>query len=112
MPTPAAVRKLKEIVGPENFSDSQESLLAYSYDATAIEPRLPLAVVSPSTAEQVSRIILLANEERFPVVPRGSGTGLSVGALPVEGSIVLLSNHWNRILEIDRGNMTLTVQAG
>jgi glycolate oxidase len=112
MLSPAAVRKLKEIVGPENFLDSQESLLAYSYDATAIEPRLPVAVVSPSTADHISRIILLANEERFAVVPRGSGTGLSGGALPVENSIVLLTNHWNRILEIDRENMTVLVQPG
>ncbi|HEY6192221.1 MAG TPA: FAD-linked oxidase C-terminal domain-containing protein [Bacteroidota bacterium] len=112
MPSPAAVRKLKEIVGPENFLDSQESLIAYSYDATAIEPQLPAAIVSPSNAEQVCRIIRLANEERFPVVPRGSGTGLSGGALPVPGSIVLLTNHWNRILEIDRENMTVTVQPG
>jgi glycolate dehydrogenase FAD-linked subunit len=112
MPTPAAVKKLKEIVGPENFLDSPESLIAYSYDATAIDPQLPAAVVAPATADQISRIILLANEERFPVVPRGSGTGLSGGALPVEQSIVLLTNHWNRILEIDRENMTVTVQPG
>ncbi|TLY30554.1 MAG: FAD-binding protein, partial [Ignavibacteria bacterium] len=112
MIAPPALKKIKEIVGSENFLDSPESLIAYSYDATAIKPQLPVAVVRPSTAEQISRILTLANEERFPVVPRGSGTGLSGGALPVEDSIVLLTNHWNRIIEIDRENMAVWVQPG
>jgi glycolate oxidase len=112
MIAPAVLKKVREIVGSENFLDSPESLIAYSYDATAITPQLPVAVVRPSTAEQISRILTLANEERFPIVPRGSGTGLSGGALPVEDSIVVLTNHWNRILEIDRENMTVWVQPG
>lgn len=112
MISPAARNRLKEIVGPENFLDSQESLIAYSYDATAMQPQLPAAVVSPATADQISKIIHLANEERFPIVPRGSGTGLSGGALPLENSVVVLTNHWNRILEIDRENMTVLVQPG
>ena len=112
MIAPPALKKIKEIVGSENFLDSPESLIAYSYDATAIKPQLPVAVVRPSTAEQISRILTLANEERFPVVPRGSGTGLSGGALPVEDSIVVLTNHWNRIIEIDRENMAVWVQPG
>ena len=112
MIAPPALKKIKEIVGSENFLDSPESLIAYSYDATAIKPQLPVAVVRPSTAEQISQILTLANEERFPVVPRGSGTGLSGGALPVEDSIVVLTNHWNRIIEIDRENMAVWVQPG
>src|SRR6267378_562232 len=106
------LKKVREIVGSDNFLDSPESLIAYSYDATAIKPQLPVAIVRPSTAEQISQILILANEERFPIVPRGSGTGLSGGALPVEDSIVILTNHWNRILEIDRENMTVWVQPG
>src|SRR6267143_2918074 len=106
------LKKVREIVGSDNFLDSPESLIAYSYDATAIKPQLPVAIVRPSTAEQISQILTLANEERFPIVPRGSGTGLSGGALPVEDSIVILTNHWNRILEIDRENMTVWVQPG
>jgi glycolate oxidase len=109
---PTTLGKLKEIVGAGNVLDSPEALIAYSYDATAMQPQRPAAAVCPSTPEQISRILLLANEERFPVVPRGSGTGLSGGALPLEHSIVLLTNHWNRILEIDRENMTVTVQPG
>lgn len=110
--TSAMLKKLREIVGNENVLDSHESRIAYSYDATAMQPQLPLAAVRPATTEQISRIILLANEEKCPIVPRGSGTGLSGGALPLENSIVLLTNHWNKILEIDQENHTVTVQPG
>ena len=64
-------KKLKEIVGAENLLDSQEARISYSYDATAMKPQLPEAVVRPSTAEQISEIVKLANEEKIPIVPRG-----------------------------------------
>ncbi|MBI4548250.1 MAG: FAD-binding protein [Ignavibacteriae bacterium] len=107
-----SLKKLREIVGSENVLDSLESRIAYSYDATAIKPQLPFAVVRPHAAEEISEIVKLANEERFPIVPRGSGTGLSGGALPMENAIVLLTNHWNHILEIDQENLTVTVEPG
>ena len=110
--TPSILKKLKEIVGSENVLDSPESRIAYSYDATAMPPQLPDLVVRPSTAAEISGIVRLANEESFPVIPRGSGTGLSGGALPVKGALVLLTNHWNRILEIDEENLTVTVEPG
>lgn len=109
---PSVHKKLKEIVGSENVLDSSEARIAYSYDATAMAPQLPLAAVRPSTAEQIALIVRLANEEKFPIVPRGSGTGLSGGALPMENSIVLLTNHWNKILEIDQENLTALVEPG
>lgn len=112
MITSTSLKKLREIVGTENVLDSDEARIAYSYDATAARSQLPVAVIRPSTAEQISEIVKLANEERFAVVPRGSGTGLSGGALPVENSIVLLTNHWNRILEIDQENLTALVEPG
>ena len=108
----SVLTRLREIVGNENVFDTVESRIAYSYDATAMKPQLPAAAVRPATAEQISRIVQLANEEKFPIVPRGSGTGLSGGALPMEHSVVLLTNHWNRILEIDAENFTVKVQPG
>jgi glycolate oxidase len=108
----SVLKRLKEIVGSENVLDSPESRIAYSYDATAMKPQLPVAAVRPANAGHVSEILRLANEEHVPVIPRGSGTGLSGGALPVEGSIVLLMNHWDRILEIDQENLTVTVEPG
>lgn len=110
--TAVILKKLREIVGAENVFDSLEARIAHSYDATAMKPQLPEAVIRPSTAKEVSEIVQLANEEKIPIVPRGSGTGLSGGAIPMEGAIVLLTNHWNRILELDEENLTVTVQPG
>lgn len=112
MNTVTVLKKLREIVGASNVLESPESRVAYSYDATAMQPQLPLAAIRPSTAEEISRIVILANETGLPIVPRGSGTGLSGGALPMDNAIVLLTNHWNRIIEIDEANLTVTVQPG
>ncbi len=112
MMNPSILKKLKEIVGSENVLDSIEARTVYSYDAAAMKPQLPVAAVRPSSAQEISSIVQLANQEQFPLVPRGSGTGLSGGSLPMENSIVLLTNHWNRILEIDKENLTVTVEPG
>ena len=109
---PSIIKKIKGVVGPDNVLDSPESRLAFSYDSSPIEPRLPDAVIRPSTPAEVSEIVRLANEEKFAIIPRGSGTGLSGGTLPVENSVVLLLNHWNRILEVDQENLTVLVEPG
>lgn len=106
------LHKLIEIVGSENVLDSAESRTVYSYDAATMEPCFPLAAIKPSTSEHISQIVHLANEEGIAVVPRGSGTGLSGGSIPSKNSIVLLTNHLNKILEIDEENLTVTVQPG
>lgn len=106
------VKKFREIIGSENVLDSPESRLAYSYDSSPINAPLPDLVIRPSTPEQISEIVKLANDEKFSIVPRGSGTGLSGGTLPTENSIVLLTNHWNRILEIDQENLSVLVEPG
>ncbi len=108
----SALRKIQDIVGKKNFLDSQEDRIAYSYDATPLLKSLPDAVVRPSSAQQIASIVKLANEEEFGVIPRGSGSGLSGGSVPVENSVVLLTNHWNRILEIDQENHTAWVEPG
>ncbi len=112
MQSGAIHKKLREIVGSDNYFDSPESRLAYSADSTAMKPQLPAAVVRPSTPEQISSILQLANQEHFPVIPRGSGTGLSGGVIPQENSVILLTNHWNRILEIDQENLTVIAEPG
>jgi len=104
--------KLRSIVGGENFLDSAEDKIAYSYDGTPLFQQLPDAILIPRSTDQISQILRLANEEGFGVVPRGSGSGLSGGSIPVENSVVLLVNHWNRILEIDQNNLTIWVEAG
>jgi glycolate oxidase len=73
---------------------------------------MPEAVVKPETAQQVSQILKLANRERIPVTPRGAGSGLSCGAVPIYGGIVLSVERMNRILEIDRENLVAVVEPG
>ncbi len=104
--------KLRDIVGRDNFLDSPEDKIAYSYDGTQLLQHQPDAVLIPRSLEQISRVLKLANEEGFAVVARGSGSGLSGGAIPVENSVVLLMNHWNKILEIDQQNLTTWVEPG
>ena len=73
---------------------------------------MPEALVRPITAEEIAAIMKLANRERIPVTPRGAGSGLSGGAVPVHGGIVLSVDRMNRILEIDRENMMAVVEPG
>ncbi|MEX1275425.1 MAG: FAD-linked oxidase C-terminal domain-containing protein [Bacteroidota bacterium] len=108
----ATVEKLRAIVGRENYLDSPEDKLAYSYDGTPLLKQLPDAAIVPRSVDHISKILKLANEDGFAVVPRGSGTGLSGGSLPVENCVVLLMNHWNRILEIDQQNLTVWCEPG
>ena len=104
--------QLKSIIGSGNYFDSKEDKIVYSYDGTPIYQQLPEAVLFPQDEEQISQILKLANEEKFNVVPRGAGTGLSGGSIPVENSIVLVMTRWNKILEVDTSNLTVTVQPG
>jgi hypothetical protein len=91
--------RLREIVGPENYTDSLIDLIAYSKDASEHKHR-PEAAVWPIDAAQVSEIMKLANEERFPVVPRGAGTSLAGLAVPQLGGVVLDMCRMDKILEI------------
>lgn len=114
--TPAALpaqvlRALQEIVGPAHVLSDPEDLLAYGIDSTWVD-REPQVVVMPESAEQISAILTLANAERIVVTPRGSGSGLSGGAVPAVGGIALSLARMNRILEIDTGNAVAVVQPG
>ncbi|HWP82068.1 MAG TPA: FAD-linked oxidase C-terminal domain-containing protein [Bacteroidota bacterium] len=109
---PIPIAKLKEILGRENVLDSVEDRITYSYDGTPLLQRLPDAILIPQRVDHISRVLKLANEEGFAVVPRGSGSGLSGGSIPVENSVVLLMSKWNRILEIDERNLTAWVEPG
>ena len=108
----STLSKLRDIVGRSHFLDSPEDKIAYSYDGTQLLSKSPDAILVPHSIGEISDIIALANNDGFAVVPRGSGSGLSGGAIPVENSVVLLMNHWNRILEIDQQNLTAWVEPG
>jgi glycolate oxidase len=79
---------LIEIVGQANFTDSLIDLVSYSYDASSHKQR-PEAAIWPTSSEQVSRILAMANKHRFSVIPRGAGTGLAGAAVPFRGGLVL-----------------------
>jgi len=108
---PSLIQQLEEIVGKEHVLTEEEDLLLYSYDASFPEFR-PEVVVFPRTTEEVSRIMALASEEGVPVVPRGAGTGLSGGTLPLRGGIVLCLSKMNRIVNIDTDNLVAEVEPG
>jgi glycolate oxidase len=108
----SAVQHLRETLGVTNVLHEQEDLITFGYDATPEIQLLPDVVVFPTETEQVAAIVNFAREEGLPIVPRGSGTGLSGGSVAAAGGIVLCMTRLNRILEIDEANLTATAQAG
>ncbi|THE13291.1 glycolate oxidase subunit GlcD [Bacillus timonensis] len=107
-----AKQQFLKIVGTENYDDSSTGRLVYSYDATPQFQSMPDAVISPRNKEEIASIVKVCNEFKIPIVPRGSGTNLCAGTCPTEGGVVLLFKHFNKILEIDEENLTITVQPG
>jgi glycolate oxidase len=109
------VKELQAIVGEQHLIfDNPDLLQNYSHDEVAGPEyaRMPEVVVKPASAKEVSEVLKLANRYRVPVTPRGGGTGLSCGAVPLCGGIVLALERMNRILEIDRENMVAVVEPG
>jgi glycolate oxidase len=104
-------QRLIEIVGKENFTDQLEELVPYSYDASMNVHR-PNAAVWPESTQQVAGIVRFANEYKIPVVPRGAGTSLSGGVIPIQGGIIIDLSRMNRIIEISIENRYAQVQAG
>ena len=105
------LRALEDIVGPENITTEPVELLCYARDASE-NRAMPDVVVWPRTTEQVSAILRLANELRVPVTPRGAGTCLSGGPLPVRGGILMVMTRMNRILEVNVADMQALVEPG
>lgn len=106
------VERLRRIVPGEGVIATEDELRAYECDALSAYRQVPLAVVLPGTTAQVAAVLKLCDEEKIKVVPRGAGTSLSGGALPVTDGIVLAMGKFNRILEIDFANRCVRVQPG
>ncbi len=106
------IGELQNIVGKENVLTSSEALKAYSYDGTTNWIHEPDVVVFPTSADQVSAILKRANAEKIPVTPRGGGTNVSGGSVPWLGGIAMVMTKMNRILRIDKENLTATVEPG
>jgi glycolate oxidase len=106
------VQDLRAIVGPRGLITSAEELHTYECDALTNFRVIPLGVLLPESTEQVQAIVRVCHRERIPFVARGSGTGLSGGALPVENGVVISLTRMNRILEIDLPNARVVVEPG
>jgi glycolate oxidase len=103
---------LRQTVGAAHVLTEREDLIPYSFDGTAAMTQMPGCVVFATAAAQIGAILKLANERRTPVVTRGSGTGLSGGSLPSPGCIVLCTVKMDKVLEVDRANLTMLVEPG
>lgn len=113
--TSEIIDKLIKILGAKNvIHDDIVAMEQYSHDEVAEKSyaHMPEAVVKPSTAKEISKIMKLANKYKIPVTPRGAGSGLSGGAIPVYGGIVLSVEKMNRIIEIDKENFIAVVEPG
>jgi len=113
--TPELVDELRKIVGTKYvLFDDVEKMEPYSHDEVVGKKwsHMPDAVVKPRTAEEIAAIMRLANRENIPVTPRGAGSGLSGGAVPVFGGILLSLERMDQILEIDHENMVAVVEPG
>jgi glycolate oxidase len=104
-------KAIRDIVGRERFTDLLIDMVSYAYDASDHNCR-PDAAVWPASTEQVSKILNLAHRERFPVTPRGAGTGLSGSAIPSQGGLVLDLCKMNRIISIRIEDRLAVVQPG
>lgn len=112
--TREVAQALAAICGAAGVALDPEKMEAYSHDETSAEEygHMPEVVVLPRTTEEVAAIVKLANERRIPITPRGAGSGLSGGAIPQLGGIVLSVEKMNRLIEIDEANMVAVVEAG
>ena len=106
------IEEFRNIVGRENALCCREALRAYSYDSTTNWVHEPDLTLFPTGARQVSAIMKIANAERIPVTPRGGGTNGSGGSVPIRGGIVVCTTKMNRILQIDKGYCSATVEPG
>ena len=110
--SPALLQDLIAIVGAQHVLTSTDLLEKYSHDETEDLHYYPQVVVKPANTAQVAAIMQLCNQQHIPVTPRGAGTGLSGGALPVRGGVVLSTERFNQIINIDERNLQATVEPG
>src|SRR5919204_672519 len=105
------IRELTAIVGPEQVHAAPAEVLSYSYDGT-FQQHVPDLALTPGSEDEVVRIVKVAARERLPLVPRGAGTSLTGGTIPLDGGLVLSLVRLNRILEIDQANSLAVVEPG
>ena len=106
------MESLKKIIKPENILSHEDQIRPFETDALSAYKQKPLLVIFPEDTREVSKILAYCNKERIKVVPRGAGTGLSGGSLPLEDSILLCLTKFNKIINIDYKNKCVVAQPG
>src|SRR3982750_3837883 len=106
------VARLRAIVGPQGLLSAPTDLLVYECDGYTIEKNRPDVVVFPTSTEQVVEVVKVANEVDVPFLPRGAGTSLAGGCLPVGGGVVIALTRMKRILEVSVRDRYAVVEAG
>jgi len=104
--------RLEQAVGARNVRGDPGALVTYATDATPLQRGEPDLVVFPASTEEVAAVLRLADEARVPVIPRGSGTNLSAGTVPLSGGIVLVLTRMNRLLEISDADLVAVCEPG
>jgi glycolate oxidase len=108
----AHLQQFKNIVGEQNVLYDEESLKHYGHDETELLLFLPEVVLKPSSTAEISAIMKICDTDIIPVTPRGAGTGLSGGALPHLGGVLLSTERLNKIITIDERNLQVTTEPG
>ena len=110
--TPSILEAIKSVVGADYFFTDQESFDKYGSDETEKLHYAPQVVVKPRKVEEIAALLKICNQYLIPVTPRGAGTGLTGGALPHLGGLVISMERFNSILEIDERNLQVTTEPG
>ena len=110
--TPEHISVFQSIIGKENVLFDEENIKNYAHDETEDLRFPPEIILKPKTSEEISKILKVCNKEMIPVTPRGAGTGLSGGALPIYGGVILAMERFNSIIAIDERNLQATVEPG
>ena len=110
--TPAIIDQFKAIVGEQYLLNDAENINKYGRDETENLFYAPDIIVKPRSAQEISALLKICNQHLIPVTPRGAGTGLTGGALPNFGGLVISMERFNSILEIDERNLQVTTEPG
>ena len=105
-------QQLAALLPPGRILTEPEDIIPYSFDGTAVLAQRPAAVVFAHKTSEVAAVVRWANETRTPLIARGSGTGLAGGSVPSPGSVILCLTQFDRVLELDRKNLTMLVEPG
>jgi glycolate oxidase len=106
------ITRLHEILGPKNVLTSRADCATYGYDASVFQGEDILAVALPKSTSEVAQLVRLAREAKIPYLARGTGTGISGGAIPTQGGLVIELAKMNRVLEVDLANQRVVVEPG